>query len=326
MGNRNCDHFFDVQNSYSFLDMKILITGHKGLLGSACVRLFQKEHEVVENFAQDLRVEKNVDVLMKMHKPDQVIHCAAKVGGVKANREFPVDFMLDNLRMQCNIIEACANTDVKKLCFVATSCMFPRDAELPVNESTMFTGKLEDSVEAYAIAKIAGWRLCKAYYEQYGKRFLTVAPSNIYGPQDNYGESAHVIPALIKKYAAAVRNKTGLEVWGDGTAIREFIYSDDVATAIQCVMDKWDSPEVINVGSGLGTSIADLVGLIAQTSPYGPNERPQVTWNTAAPTGIPRKTFDIAKISSLGWKTSVGLEEGLRKTWWDFVKGNVRGL
>lgn len=296
---------------------RILITGHRGLLGSACKREFYADHEICTNGDTDLLHREAVREMFNEIEPDIVIHCAAKVGGVKANKENPVEFMLENLTIQNNVIEAANDGNVERLCFIATSCMFPREAALPVQESSLFTGKLEDSVEAYAIAKIAGWRLCKAYWEQHGKKFITVAPSNIYGPNDNYSSEAHVIPALIKKFHHAALAKEPMEVWGDGSAVREFIYSDDVASAIRLLIEQWESPEIVNIGTGIGTDIKELISAIAIASPH--DHVPAVNWNTNQPTGIPRKTFSIEKLTSLGWKPKFTLREGLKLAWQDYL-------
>lgn len=303
---------------------RLLITGSTGLLGSACVREFSNDHEIVNPARVDLRQRERTRQMFDDFKPEIVIHCAAKVGGVKANRDNPVDFMLDNLQMQNNVIEAAHDFKVERLCFIATSCMFPRDADLPVQESSLLTGKLDDSIEAYALAKICAWRLCKAYWEQHGDRFITVAPSNLYGRNDNYGPEAHVIPSLMGKMKAACKNHEPMEVWGDGTAVREFIASDDVASAIRLLLDKWEGPEVVNIGTGIGTTIHQLVTALAITSPY--DHVPKVNWNTSAPTGIPRKTFSIDKLTSLGWSPKIGLGEGLKATWKDFLSGSPRGV
>lgn len=303
---------------------RLLITGHRGLLGSACVRHFERKYTVFTSLCADLTDRFQAHQVVHGCKPDVLIHCAARVGGVKANRDFPVDFMLKNGRMQENIMEAAAESGVEKFIFCATSCLFPSDAPLPVTEESLMTGRMDTSVEAYSIAKLYGWRMAKAYCQQYGKKFLTIAPSNIFGIQDNYSDEAHVIPALIRKMHEACTEKRSMEVWGDGSAIREFIFSDDVASAIDFIIEKWDSPEVINVGTGLSTSIKDLVGLIARTSPYG--TAPKIKWNTDAPTGIPRKTFDVTKLKALGWTPKYDLESGLRITWNDFLNSRPRGM
>jgi GDP-L-fucose synthase len=304
---------------------RLLITGARGLLGSACGREFINDHDVILNDGHiDFRNRDAVQSMFMYLKPQIVIHCAAKVGGVKANKENPVDFMLENLTMQNNVIEAAHDHCVEKLCFIGTSCMFPCDAALPVEESSLFTGSLEDSVEAYAIAKIAGWRLCKAYWEQYGDKFITVAPSNIFGINDSYGESAHVIPALIRKCNDAHKSGTRMEVWGDGRAVREFIFSDDVARAIRLLLTHWNTPDVVNIGTGIGVTIRDLVAAIGEASPY--DSIPEIKWDTSAPIGIPRKTFSISKLTSLGWQPQVSLAEGLKLTWKDFLTGKPRGI
>lgn len=304
---------------------KMLITGHRGLLGSACVRHFRQAYDICISVG-DLRDPQCARYQIRNHKPDIIINCAAKVGGVKANRDNPVEFMLDNIRIQANMMESSHDYGVETFVHIATSCMFPKDAALPVQESSLFTGKFEDSVESYALAKIAGWRLAKAYFEQYKDRFLTVAPSNIYGPGDSYNSDAHVIPSLMRKYAKAVRDETPFEVWGIGDAIREFIYADDVASAIEAVTNKWDSPEIVSIGTGVGTSIRDLVLTMIETAPLELKPAPGIVWNASQPTGIPRKVFDVSKIKSLGWEPKTTLEDGLRLTWQDFLKGKPRGM
>lgn len=301
----------------------IYITGHRGLLGSACVRRFAPDYRIItSNF--DLKDEAATRYFISNERPDFLIACAAKVGGVRANRDNPVAFLEENLRIQNNVISSAAEFGVEKLIFIGTSCMFPRDASLPVRENSLLTGKLEDSVEAYAVAKIAGWRLCKAYWEERGKRFMTVNPSNLYGPGDNYDpDSAHVIPALIYKTWLAMRESKLLEVWGDGTAVREFLHVDDAANAIATVLEKWDSPEVINIGTGVGTTIKELAETIASVAGY----KGMVVWDGSQPTGIPRKTFCAEKLHSLGWTAKVSLQEGLAATWKDFVNNpSPRGL
>jgi len=300
----------------------LLITGHRGLLGSACVRHFAGRRKVLL-FEGDCKNENEVARFFFRHKPQEVIHCAAKVGGVAANKSQPVSFLQDNLRMQVNVISAAAEFNTEKLIFVGTSCMFPRDAELPVREDSLLTGRLDDSIEAYAIAKIAGWRLCKAYWEEHGKKFMTINPSNIYGDRDNYGPSAHVIPALIAKFHQAMTKGEVPVVWGDGSAVREFIHSSDVASAIEVVLERWNTPDVISVGTGVGHTIKELADLLQQVS----GMKSPVQWDASKPTGIPRKTFDVTLMRSLGWSPQVGLEEGLRKTWLDFTQDPApRGL
>lgn len=294
----------------------IYITGHLGLLGSACVRRFSPDYRIItSNF--DLKDEAATRSFISNERPDLLIACAAKVGGVRANRDDPVGFLEENLRIQNNVISAAAEFGVEKLVFIGTSCMFPRDAALPVREDSLLTGKLEDSVEAYAVAKIAGWRLCKAYWEQFGKKFITVCPANLFGPQDSYGlDRAHVIPALIHKLHIAMRSNSHLVVWGSGGAVREFMHADDCASAIEAVMEKYDSPEPINLGTGVSTTIKELVDMLVEISGF----RGNVVWDTSEPTGIPRKTFNADKLKALGWRPSISLREGLAATWKDFVE------
>lgn len=297
------------------------ITGHRGLLGSACVRHFSESRDIVL-FQGDCQNERDVEQFFAQHRIDEVIHCAARVGGVHVNKRHPVTFLLDNLQMQNNVISSCARQGVETLIFVGTSCMFPRDAALPVPEESLLTGRLDDSVEAYAIAKIAGWRLCKAYWEEFGKRFITVNPSNIYGINDNYGANAHVIPSLIRRFSEARATSRSPVVWGDGSAVREFIYADDVASAIDAVLQGWKSPEVISIGTGLSHSIRELVSALAEVSGIST----EVKWDASQPVGIPRKTFDVSKLKSLGWSPRVSLHEGLSLAWNDFHSARPRGL
>ncbi len=203
---------------------------------------------------------------------------------------------------------------------MATSCLFPKDAPVPVKEPSLLTGPFESSVQAYAIAKLAGWALCKAYAEQYGRNYMTVCPSNLYGPKDNYGPSAHVIPALIKRMHDAMKMEEGLVVWGDGSAIREFLYVDDAADAIGIVLEKWNKPDPINLGSGVGTSIRQLVDKLSETMRF----KGDVTWDVSQPTGIPHKTFDISNLKSLGWSPRWSLEDGLKGAVLDFLTQPIR--
>ena len=294
--------------------MKILVTGHRGLLGSACVRKFSAlGHEVVVTNC-DLRDEKYLEFWFKENLPEAVIHCAAKVGGVKANRDQPVDFLLENLRIQNSVIRLSAEHGVKKLVNVATSCLYPRNASVPVKEESLLTGPFEPDVAAYAAAKLAGYYLCRAYRKQHGKNFITVAPCNLYGPGDNYGPSAHVIPGLIKKMHEVNTAGGALVVWGDGKAVREFLYVDDAADAIALALTEWNSSELLNIGTGSGTTIARLVETLSEIVGY----RGVPVWDTSQPTGIPEKTFDISKLKALGWSPKTSLEEGLRLTWADY--------
>ncbi len=294
---------------------RLLITGHRGLLGSACVRRLVSKYDIMI-YIDNLLDEKKFRLWMADNKPDYVIHCAAKVGGVGANLENPTGFLKENLKIQSNVIEASADFKVSKLVFVATSCLYPHFTENPIKEESLFHGPFHPSVEPYAVAKLAGYELCKTYREQYDKNFMTVCPANLYGPNDNYGPSAHVIPSLIKKLQYSIKTGNALEVWGDGSAIREFIYADDAADAIGVVLEKWNSPNLINIGTGIGTSIEDLVYTLFQVY-RGPVVN--VYWDKTKPTGIQSKYFDITKIKSLGWEPRISLQEGLKRTVESFI-------
>jgi GDP-L-fucose synthase len=304
----------------------ILITGHQGLLGSALTRRFLKNprYRVLTTPKNLISLETTQGVFQDL-KPTCVIHCAAKVGGVKANRNYPVNFLLENLRLQNNVIQCSHEWGVRRLVFIGTSCLFPREVEMPVREESLLTGRFEPDVEAYAIAKLAGWRLCKAYYEQYGHMYVTACPSNLYGPNDNYAsESAHVIPALMAKLKHSLEADIPFQVWGAGDQVREFLHSDDAASAIEIVLDRWTSPEVINIGSGKGTTIFELVKTLIEIAGKKPEH---VVWDCGQPTGIPRKTFDISKLRALGWEPKITLREGLESTWKEFCENpKPRGL
>jgi GDP-L-fucose synthase len=294
--------------------VRLLITGHRGLLGSACVRRLGLKHEILTFDGNLIFSAREFIQWVNVNRPEGIIHCAAKVGGVKSNRDNPVDFLKDNLVIQDLVFDCAWAFGVSKLVFVGTSCMYPRDCPTPVKEEYLFTGPLEPSVEAYATAKIAGYELCKAYFHQYGCNFMTVAPCNLYGIGDKYGPSAHVIPALIKRIHESIKTKEPMEVWGSGDAVREFLYADDAADAIGVVLEKWNTPDLINIGTGHGTTIKGLVDHLMWIAGVGV----EVFWDESQPTGIPKKTFDISKISSLGWKPNHTLTEGLAKTWNDY--------
>jgi GDP-L-fucose synthase len=297
----------------------ILITGHKGLLGSACVRRFKKNHTIL-TFHGDLTDRESLVDWMDKNRPDHIIHCAARVGGIKANRDNPVEFLYDNVVMELNIFLVAEAFDVKKVVFIGSSCMYPRHAPLPVKEEYLFTGPFEPDVEAYAVAKVVGYELCQAYHHQLGKNYMTVAPCNLYGIGDNYGPTAHVIPSLLSKVKQCRDHHTKLNVWGDGTAIREFLYADDCAEAIEVVLERWNKPDLINIGSSIGTNIRTLVETILRVTEIDL----EVVYDKSNPTGIQQKVFDTNKIQKLGWGPIHSLEEGLEKTWYDFNHNPVR--
>ncbi len=294
----------------------LLITGHRGLLGSACVRMLSGKYNVVV-FEGDLLDQSLFRCWMSTNRPRRVIHCAAKVGGVKSNRDLPVEFLTQNLKIQSNVIEGAYDLGVEDLVFVGSSCLFPRNATTPVSEEALLTGPFEPSVEAYAVAKLAGYELCKAYKDEYIKRFITVCPANLYGPGDNYGPSAHVVPALIKRISDCKRTGEPLIVWGDGSAVREFMYVDDAAQAIGLALLLFDG-DILNIGTGVGTTIKDLVYMLVAIAGGGI----EVVFDESQPTGIPKKTFNISKLANLGFTPKTSLIQGLEKTWQDFNKSS----
>ncbi len=293
---------------------RILITGHRGLLGSACVRHFQG-HEVL-TIEGDLLDESMVRYWFDKNRPEWVIHAAAKVGGVKANRDQPVDFLITNLKMQNIVIQAAAEFGVKKLVFIGTSCMYPKHAVIPVKEEAYMNGPLEPSVESYAVAKMAGYALCRAMRAERGLSMVVACPCNLYGRNDNYGPSAHVIPSIIKRMVDAKQNNDpAIAIWGDGTQRREFLTSDDAARAIDVVLERYDDPDLINIGVGVGTELHQLAIELQELIDYDG----KIIWDTKQPTGIPSKTFDISKITSLGWSPKTNLRDGLSDTLRDYL-------
>lgn len=291
---------------------KVLVTGSRGLLGSACVRLLSQTYIVLQADC-DLRNHQEVYWMFQRLMPDYVIHCAAKVGGVKANRDNPVAFIEDNIAINSNVIAACHAFGIQKLVNIGTSCMFPKNAPVPVKESSFQNGPLESDVEAYASAKILAYMTCKAYKHQHGSRFVTCCPANLYGPNDSYGEEAHVIPALIRKASEAATSGTKMKVWGDGSAVREFLHADDAASAIKLVLENYESSDLISIGSGVGTSIKELAETIAKA--FSVNG---IEWVPSEPTGIQKKTFDISKLKALGWEQRVGLKYGISSVCSDY--------
>lgn len=299
----------------------LLVTGHRGLLGSACVRRLSGRYNIM-TYGGDLLDYYAFRSWLNHNRPDAIIHCAAKVGGVKSNRDCPVDFLTINLKIQSTVIESAAFYAIPRLIFVGTSCMFPKGAPLPVSEDSLLTGPFDSSVQAYAIAKLAGYAMCKAYHDQYGFSYCTVSPGNIFGPGDNYGDSAHVIPALIRKTHECIKSGGDLSVWGDGTAIREFIYSDDVADAIGVVLDKWHSPDMVNIGTGVSTTIKEAAKIICEKMGFAG----RVAWDNTYPSGVPRKTFDCKRIMSMGWVPKTSMDEGINLTIEDYLRDPRRRL
>lgn len=296
-------------------DSKIFVAGHRGLVGSAIVRKLQKEgytNLLLRTSAEvDLRNQQAVIDLFESERPEYVFMSAAKVGGIVANNTYRADFLYENLMIETNVIHQSYAYGVKKLLFLGSSCIYPKLAPQPLKEDALLSGYLEETNEPYAIAKIAGIKLCENYRIQYGCDFISAMPTNLYGPNDNYDlTNSHVIPALIRKFIEAkVQGKASVEIWGSGKPLREFLHVDDLADACLFLMEKYSELQFVNVGSGVELSIADLARLIGKLVGY----EGELTFNTSRPDGTPRKLMDVSRLDSMGWRYSISLEEGLKR-------------
>ena len=296
---------------------RIFVAGHRGLVGSAIVRqLRTRGHEelILRSRAQvDLTVAAQVDDLFAQERPEYVFLAAAKVGGILANDTYPGDFIRENLAIQLTVLDAARRHGTRKLLFLGSSCIYPRDAPQPIREEYLLTGPLEPTNEAYAVAKIAGIKMAQAYHRQYGCNFISAMPTNLYGPGDNFDlATSHVVPAMIRKFhEAKVVGADEVYVWGSGRPRREFLHVDDLAAACLFLMDAWDSPEVVNVGVGRDVSIAELAELVRDVVGF----RGRITLDPSKPDGTPRKQLDVTRINALGWSATIGLREGLEKTY-----------
>lgn len=300
---------------------KIYVAGHRGMAGSAIIRNLQKQgysNIVVRTSAQlDLRDQQAVMQFFKEEKPEYVFLAAAKVGGILANNTYRAEFLYDNLMIQANVIHQAYETGVKKLLFLGSSCIYPKLAPQPLKEEYLLTGSLEYTNEPYAVAKIAGLKMCEAYYDQYGCNFIAAMPTNLYGPNDNYNlNTSHVLPALINKFhAAKEEDRKNVEVWGTGTPKREFMHVDDMADACVFLMKKYNEKGFVNVGVGEDVTINELAHLVKDTV----NFKGKIVFDTSKPDGTPRKLMDVSKLASLGWKPSISLAEGIKTTYKDFL-------
>ncbi len=303
-------------------DSKIYVAGHRGLVGSAiyralaqagCTNLLTRTHAEL-----DLTAQAAVRRFFAEEKPEYVFLAAAKVGGIHANNSSPADFIRDNLLIQTNIIDAAWRHGAKKLLFLGSSCIYPKFAPQPMHEEHLLTGPLEPTNEWYAIAKIAGIKMCQAYRKQYGFDAISLMPTNLYGPGDNFDlHSSHVLPALIRKFHEAKLNQLPeVEIWGSGTPKREFLHVDDLAAACLFLMEHYSDGEIINVGSGEEISIADLAALVSQTVGF----QGAIRYNAAMPDGTPRKLLDVSKLSALGWRSRISLQEGVAATYAWFLE------
>ena len=296
---------------------KIYVAGHRGMVGSAIVRKLQQEgfeNLVLRTSAElDLRCQEAVDTFFKEHKPDYVFLAAARVGGIVANNTYRGEFLYDNLMIQNNVIHSAYKHSVTKLLFLGSSCIYPKFAEQPIKEDYLLTGILENTNEPYAIAKIAGLKLCEAYRSQYGCNFISAMPTNLYGPNDNYDlNNSHVLPALLRKMIVAKREQQpAVEIWGSGTPRREFLHVDDLADASFFLMQEYDGTEWMNIGVGEDVTIKELAEIIKDVVGYDG----ELQFNTSKPDGTPRKLLDVSKLQNRGWKASTALRDGIEKVY-----------
>jgi GDP-L-fucose synthase len=296
---------------------KIFVAGHRGMLGSALVRRLEAEgfkNLLTRDRSElDLTSEPSVTKFFAEERPTIVLVAAARVGGIKANDDFPVEFLLENLQIQNNVIRSAYESGVRKLLFVGSACIYPKFAPQPIPETALLSGALEPTNEAYAIAKIAGIKLCQAYSREYRANFISAMPTNLYGTDDNFDlETSHVLPALMRKaHEAKVRKDQKLIVWGTGKPRREFLHVDDLASACVLILEKYDSPEIINVGCGEDISIRELAELICDVVGFDG----ELAWDTTKPDGTPRRLLDVTRLRALGWKPAIPLREGIAQTY-----------
>jgi len=297
--------------------MSTFIAGHNGMVGSTLVRLLEGKEEIIVGDRRILNLEDQnaVASFFDYFRPKKVYLAAAKVGGIMANKTYPADFIRSNLQIQSNVIDACYSYGVQKLVFLGSSCIYPRLCEQPIKEESLLTGQLEPTNESYAVAKIAGIKMCEAYYKQYGREFVSVMPTNLFGPKDNFDlESSHVLPALVRKFCEA---KGDVTLWGDGSARREFLHVDDMAKACIHVMDNVPASSIydqgishLNIGSGKDITIKELAEKIAQKTGF----KGQIIWDTSKPNGMPRKLLDSSRLNGMGWKPEISFDDGLDQT------------
>jgi GDP-L-fucose synthase len=310
--------------------LNIYVAGHKGLVGSALVRRIENigKHTWIGATRDELDLcDRNaVFDFIGQHRPDGVIIAAAKVGGIVANRDYPVEFLSENVQVQTNLMDAAHKFDVENLVFLGSSCIYPKFAPQPINEDSLLTGPLEETNEAYAIAKIAGVKLVQAYRREFGRKWTSAMPTNLYGPGDNFDpQSSHVLPALLRKFhEASLSGAESVTLWGSGSPRREFLHVDDLAKAVLFLLQGYDGATAINVGTGVDLEISELAGLIAQVTGYDG----QINWDTSKPDGTPQKLLDVGRINNLGWTSEITLNQGLRTTYDWFVNaltaGNLR--
>ena len=301
---------------------KIYVAGHNGMVGSAIVRKLSSigcNNIIVKNSSElDLRNQHQVRLFFEKNRPKYVFLAAAKVGGIVANNSYKADFIYDNLMIQTNVLNSSYQTEVNKVLFLGSSCIYPKFARQPISESELLSGSLESTNDAYAIAKIAGIKMCQSYREQYGFNCISVMPTNLYGPNDNYDlKNSHVLPALIRKFhEAKINNLPSVELWGSGNPKREFLHVDDLADACLFLMNKYNSSEIINVGTGQDLSINELALLIKKVTGY----KGEISYNTNKPDGTPRKLLDVSRLQALGWEHKINLLKGVNSVYEEYSK------
>ena len=307
---------------------KIYIAGHRGMVGSAIVRRLEREgyrHLILKSSRElDLRNQQETEAFFAYEKPEYVFMAAAKVGGILANNTYRAEFIYDNLQIQNNVIHFAYKYGARKLLFLGSSCIYPKMASQPLKEDYLLTGPLEETNEPYAIAKIAGIKMCDAYRSQYGCNFISVMPTNLYGPNDNYHPSnSHVLPALIRKFhEAKVQGLPSVQVWGTGTPRREFLHADDMASACLFLMQHFSEPGLVNIGTGNDLSIAELASMVASVTGY----TGEITYDASKPDGTPRKLMDVSKLHAMGWHHAIELDAGIRDVYQSHFLPYYNGL
>jgi GDP-L-fucose synthase len=307
--------------------VKIYVAGHKGLVGSAIVRAIEAEgnHTWVgrPRYELDLLDRRAVFDYLAREKPEAVVIAAAKVGGIQANSTYPVQFLTENLQIETNLIDAAHTAGIPRLLFLGSSCVYPKLAQQPIKEEYLLTGELEKTNEAYSLAKISGLKLVQAYRKQYGHKWISAMPTNMYGPGDNFDlENSHVLPALIRKFHdAKVQGKAAVNLWGTGSPKREFLHSDDLGRACVFLIENYDDEVAINVGVGHDVTIKELAELIQGLVGF----EGEIEWDASKPDGTPRKLLDVSRISGLGWKAQISLEDGIKSTY-EWFQGNEADL
>jgi len=304
---------------------KIYVAGHRGMVGSAIERKLKSEgfNNIITKTSSelDLRVQQNVNDFFIIEKPAYVFLAAAKVGGIVANNTYRGEFLYDNLLIETNIIHAAYKNNVQKLLFLGSSCIYPKLAPQPLKEEYLLSGLLETTNEPYAISKIAGLKMCEYYREQYGCNFISAMPTNLYGPNDNYDlQTSHVLPALIRKFhSAKINGDPAVSLWGTGSPKREFMYVDDLANACLHLMQHYNEKQFLNIGTGEDITIAELAELVKTVTNYAG----EIVWDTTKPDGTPRKLLDISRVHALGWKHNISLEEGIKRTYANFLSLDI---